>query len=496
MGNTEEEINRLLKKIRKGPETLRENVFTQIDKLINWTKQHRKICIASLAICLTSLGMAGVMVENYTSYQYFYHGTLLGTVKEKAQVGDILDLVNDELSGEKNVELLLEVNKDITFERRIGEMPALDDKDRVAEKLVHYGGVKAKGCIIAVNGKREVLTESEETALDILRAIKSNYMNAGEGSIYEKVGFAENVSLINVIANLSDLKSYEETYAYLSGEAPISISQQNLIQPVNHTEPESSFVITAFAQDLQIPEVTEEDWATEENWDQEENLSQEEDPQEVREPVLNVVTTELTAYREDVDYDITYEATDAMYEGETEVKSYGFPGMCQVLARVYTLNGEEVSRNVVSKTVISEPVNQVVLVGTKEKPFNMPSGFFTNPARGSLSSGFGQRWGRLHSGIDIAAPEGTSIAAADGGTVTFSGYNNGGYGNLVIVDHGNGKQTYYAHCSKLLVSVGDPVGQGQEIALVGSTGRSTGNHLHFEVRVDGVAQNPLQYVSY
>ncbi len=116
------------------------------------------------------------------------------------------------------------------------------------------------------------------------------------------------------------------------------------------------------------------------------------------------------------------------------------------------------------------------------------------PLSGTLSSGFGYRWGSMHKGLDVAAPYGTSIMAAAGGTVKFSGWNNGGYGNLVIISHGNGIETYYAHCSSVCVTAGDYVSQGQVISKVGSTGQSTGNHCHFEVRVNGVAQNPRNYV--
>lgn len=117
------------------------------------------------------------------------------------------------------------------------------------------------------------------------------------------------------------------------------------------------------------------------------------------------------------------------------------------------------------------------------------------PVSGTITSRFGSRWGRGHQGIDIGAPKGTSIRAAAGGTVTIAKYGyNGGYGNYVKINHGNGIETIYGHCSALNTSVGKKVSQGQVIAYVGSTGRSTGNHLHFEIRVNGTARNPQNYV--
>jgi murein DD-endopeptidase MepM/ murein hydrolase activator NlpD len=115
------------------------------------------------------------------------------------------------------------------------------------------------------------------------------------------------------------------------------------------------------------------------------------------------------------------------------------------------------------------------------------------PCDGVVVSGFGMRWGRMHEGIDISCAYGTPNRAAAAGTVIYSGWL-GGYGNLVVVDHGNGLSTAYAHASALLVGVGQAVAQGETVSLVGSTGNSSGPHLHFEVRVNGVAVDPLLYL--
>jgi murein DD-endopeptidase MepM/ murein hydrolase activator NlpD len=120
------------------------------------------------------------------------------------------------------------------------------------------------------------------------------------------------------------------------------------------------------------------------------------------------------------------------------------------------------------------------------------SGFIW-PVNGPVVSGFGMRWGRMHEGIDIAASSGTPIHAAAAGTVIHAGWL-GGYGNLVVVDHGDGLSTAYAHASAILVGVGQHVSQGETLSLVGSTGNSSGPHLHFEVRVNGSAVDPLFYL--
>lgn len=121
------------------------------------------------------------------------------------------------------------------------------------------------------------------------------------------------------------------------------------------------------------------------------------------------------------------------------------------------------------------------------------SGRYLMPTRGILTSRYGWRWGGFHSGIDVATSPGTPIVAAQGGTVISAGWE-GGYGMCINISHGNGITTRYAHCSRLYVSAGQQVGAGQLIGAVGSTGHSTGPHLHFEVRINGSAVNPASYL--
>jgi murein DD-endopeptidase MepM/ murein hydrolase activator NlpD len=116
------------------------------------------------------------------------------------------------------------------------------------------------------------------------------------------------------------------------------------------------------------------------------------------------------------------------------------------------------------------------------------------PAAGTVTSEFGPRWGRMHQGLDIAGPVGTPIVAAADGVVISSGWTDGGYGNLVKIQHPSGSVTFYGHNQSLLVKKGESVKQGQAIAKMGSTGRSTGPHLHFEIRLP--KQGPVNPVAY
>lgn len=143
----------------------------------------------------------------------------------------------------------------------------------------------------------------------------------------------------------------------------------------------------------------------------------------------------------------------------------------------------------------TSPPSSKATRSAKKKPTVRPrKGILIWPAKGTLTSGFGKRNGRKHEGIDIAGPKGTPIYAAAAGKVVFSGWGPTGYGKMVIIKHRNHLTTVYAHNSKILVKKGIQVKQGQKICLMGSTGRSTGPHLHFEVRNDTEPKNPIKYL--
>ena len=173
-----------------------------------------------------------------------------------------------------------------------------------------------------------------------------------------------------------------------------------------------------------------------------------------------------------------------------KVERAGKAGVVETTTAIQSKNGKVISSVTQSSCLVQETVDQIVVVGTKK---GVATGSFIKPTVGRLSSPFGPRWGRFHYGIDLANRTGTDVIAADGGVVTRASMA-GSYGNLIIIDHQNGTSTRYAHLSAFNVKVGDVVGQGQSIGKIGSTGRSTGPHLHFEVRVGGVAKNPLNYI--
>lgn len=170
------------------------------------------------------------------------------------------------------------------------------------------------------------------------------------------------------------------------------------------------------------------------------------------------------------------------------------------IQEIYTKNIEETTSTIEVASAISKTeteISNIVKEQEKIKSATFEGVYFAvKPVTGTITSRFGANESirdHTHMGMDIAAPNGTSIKAAADGTITYSGWM-GGYGNLVIISHGNGIQTYYGHCSKLYVSVGKEVKAGDVIAAVGSTGNSTGNHLHFEIRKNGSQINPQKYL--
>lgn len=217
-------------------------------------------------------------------------------------------------------------------------------------------------------------------------------------------------------------------------------------------------------------------------------------------PYLTMTVMQREQYVDNVAFAIESTPTSDLYKGDYKVTSKGEYGLADVVANVTYVNGVETERTVLSSVTLKEPVTEYRLEGTKERPSWHPTGTFRWPTSGRITSYFGGRkspggiGSTNHKGMDIAGPRGTPIYAADGGIVTYAGWK-GGYGYVVIINHNyNGYETFYAHNSKLLVSVGQTVYKGQQIAKMGSTGNSTGSHCHFEIRYNGVAKNPLNYL--
>ncbi len=216
----------------------------------------------------------------------------------------------------------------------------------------------------------------------------------------------------------------------------------------------------------------------------------------VPEPELSVIWTETTRDDEVFDLPVEYIYNDDWFTTKSVTHQQPSAGYHETVSLITRKNNDELDREILYEEVGMEAVAKVVEVGTM-----VPPTYIKPLSGGRISSGFGGRRnpftgaaGSNHAGVDIATPTGTPIWASSGGTVVWAGWN-GGYGYLVSINHPDGRQTRYAHLSKIYVSVGQYVSQGQVIAASGSTGNSTGPHLHFEMRIGGVAYNPMDYVN-
>lgn len=428
----------------------------------------------------TVAAVALVTATVYTpSYVVTVDGTDLGTVTEPAVFERVVERVEKRASAILGYDYTLDQDVEYTF--------ALTQKDKISSVgafetyLFNHIGEVMKSYVLTVDGTF-IGAAADKAALDgMLEELAAPYVT--ESTV--RVEYVEDVAIsYQYISSdvLQDLVSMEEiltanttgetTYEVVKGDTYLAIAYANdmSLDELMALNPQASLDRLMIGDVLTVKKTI---------------------------PYLSVRTVDAVTYTEAIACPVEEVQDSSMYVGDKKVLTAGVPGEALVSANVTYVNGYEEGREVTSSLTLSEPTTEVVAVGTKERPKTMPTGSFQWPVSGRLSSYFGYRsiFGSYsyHSGIDIATSYGKAIAASDGGTVIWSGYK-GSYGNLVIIDHGNGVQSYYGHCSSLLVSAGDKVYKGQTIARVGSTGRSTGNHCHFEIKINGTSVNPLSYL--
>lgn len=197
-----------------------------------------------------------------------------------------------------------------------------------------------------------------------------------------------------------------------------------------------------------------------------------------------------------ISFETVYNNSSAYYEGTKVIKTEGADGERTLEYEVTYTDGIETDRSLISDTVTKNPTDRVILLGTKKSTAS--TGSYRWPLSSvTVTSSYGNRYlnGKygFHLGVDLRASSGTSVYSADGGKVVYAGYN-GSYGYLIKIEHDNGDMTYYAHLSKISVSVGNRVYKGQIIAKSGATGNVTGPHLHFELRKKGETVDPIKYL--
>ena len=215
----------------------------------------------------------------------------------------------------------------------------------------------------------------------------------------------------------------------------------------------------------------------------------------VPEPDLSIIWQEEQVYTEDYEAEVQYVPNDDWYTTQQVTLQEPSAGRRKVAAVITYKNGQEQGREILKEEIYAEAVPKIVERGTK-----IPPTYIKPISGGRVSSNFGSRSAPTkgastnHKGVDWSVPIGTTVVASNAGTVVQAGWVSG-YGYAVYINHADGRQTRYGHLSKVLVKVGQTVAQGEKIALSGNTGRSTGPHLHFEIRINGTAVNPLKYLN-
>ena len=357
-------------------------------------------------------------------------------------------------------------------------------------EITEASGLYIDGTFVGAVAEGTQLEEALNQKLDAYRT----------GAENEEVSFVKDVEVKNGLYSVASVTSYEEisslinsnvseerTYVVQEGDAPSSIADK-----VDVPLAELQAMNGGNIEDKMYPGETLKVASSV--------------------PYLSVQVARVESWTEEIAYKTVEEESSAYYEGETEVETEGSNGQRLVTGKVTYVNGQETGRTRDTVTTTKEPVDKVILVGTKEKPVytsrgDSTSSYYTGAitttgtgrfiwpvAGGYYSCGYGEYYG--HTGMDIAASAGSAVYAADSGTVvTATSYGwNYGYGNYVVIDHGNGVQTLYAHNSAVYVYPGQKVSQGQQIAAVGQTGNAYGNHCHFEVIINGHKVNPVSYI--
>ena len=440
--------------------------------------QLHPVAFLSGAVCIAA---AAVVLSLYTlGTEVFYDGVDLGVVSSgRAAVQTVAQLedITRATVGDADYtvdEALLETRLGV-YSRR-----SMVSTETLLEELGDEVGLVEFANVLYVDGEKVVATTRSGALEDLLEQLKLGYETADTVNAYfvEDVDIRQEYVESSYVMNLgyiaeilNETKEGEVTYTVTSGDSYYSIAEKYDLSVEALMKLNSGYD----PKILRVGDVLTISNAV---------------------PYLTVVNVERQRYVQDVPYQVEYTDDSSMYQGEYKVTSPGVYGKADMTANVTYINGEETEREVVASVTLSQPVTEQQLRGTKERPTWYPTGSFSWPCTGILTSRFGYRsllGSTYHSGIDIGNSYGTSIYASDGGTVTYSGWMSG-YGYLIIIDHGNGYQTYYGHNSSLVASLGQKVHKGQLIARMGSTGRSTGNHCHFGIKLNGTFVNPLNYL--
>lgn len=397
--------------------------YTKPKRRFFYTKRGRQGIIAALLVGLATLSVVGAVAVSTCTlcYAVSNEGTPLAYVGEKESYMAAVQAVETEVSEILETEYAYPQDTQVSLV--IAPKADLQTPSELKTQLMETVEQVKEEYVLTVDGVFVGACETQETIEEALTQVKATYTTADTVS----------VRLDNAVGISLD---------YL---------------------PASEAVLDASGLEARLLETTAAEEAR---------------------PLLAVETVDEVTYTQPVPAPVVEEPDASLLVGERKILQEGVPGLEERTDRLTHSCGVLTMQETLSTSLLTEPVPTRVAVGTAWG-VEGAQGRFVWPCMGRISSPFGERYifGKqgFHTGTDIAAPMGTSICAAAEGVVVCA-TPTGSYGNLVKVDHGNGFLSYYAHCSQFWVKEGDWVAQGQPIAAVGSTGRSTGPHCHFEIR--------------
>lgn len=353
---------------------------------------------------------------------------------------------------------------------------------------------------LKVDGKRVGVVKNKEEADKLLDQIKNNAVASmqkkkepGKVGILSASAAAQPGSGELQKAEFVQKVEVQEVPVQAEDVVPVDQLQQKLetgdVQPTKYTV-EKGDCVSCIAKKLNIPKQViyqNNPWISDDmiKVGQQLDLT-------VLQPTLSVRTVEKIVENQEIQYETEYRQDNSMRLGTTQLISPGQNGLKKLTIELTRVNGMLEEEKVLSEEIVQQPVKEIAVKGTKVV-LGEGTGKFAWPVAGaSITSTFGTRWGAFHKGIDIVGNR--NIMSSDNGKVVFAGVK-AGYGNCVIIDHLNGYQTLYGHMSQLSTSTGKIVEKGEKIGIMGSTGDSTGVHLHFEVLKNETPDNPLKYLN-
>lgn len=493
--NAESESGKIFKQLPEGRQVLNiKNIhfdFKNIHfnfKNIQFTKQVKGAIALGLA---TTLVLSGNFAANYfethennvfstDSFTIVEENKELCKVRDTELLNKVLDKLENDLEEEHQHDIAIE-NKFEIIESKAKDKEIATEKQLydILEQNVNYSIL---AYAINVDGEQIGIVNSEYEATNVIEEVKDYFTEGYEQESITEVNTVEKIEFKQVKASNKEIKKADELVNYI----------------IKGTDEEQKYTVEQGDTYWTIAEyfnMSLDDLITANpNSDPDRIQIGDELNLVVPKPFLNVQVKRKVVQQEKTPYETEKVLVSYMFNDEQVIDRKGEYGLSKIEALVTEQNGIQIAKEVLSEQVITKPVNEIVTTGTQDPPPKKGTGYFINPLPGSyVSSRFGSRSGGFHLGQDMAKASGSSIKAADGGTVTYAGWS-GSYGYMIDIDHGGGFTTRYAHCSELYVSVGEKIYQGKVIAAVGSTGVSSGPHLHFEVRKYGSVVNPSAYI--